>query len=86
MTLCYLNNINCCYYPAHTSHGLQPLDNGPYNALKAAYRKHLARLSQLTDSAPVDKINFIRCYAAARVDGLTKKNIESDLGSQGIGP
>ena len=22
MTLCYLININCCYYPAHTSHGL----------------------------------------------------------------
>lgn len=86
MTLCYLNNINCCYYPAHTSHGLQPLDNGPYNALKAAYRKHLARLSQLTDSAPVDKINFIRCYAAAWVDGLTKKNIESGFRVTGNWP
>ena len=86
MTLCYLNNINCCYYPAHTSHGLQPLDNGPYNSLKAAYRKHLARLSQLTDSAPVDKINFIRCYAAARVDSLTKKNIESGFRVTGNWP
>lgn len=86
MTLCYQNNISCCYYPAHTSHGLQPLDNGPYNALKSFYRSHLARLAHLTDSAPVDKINFIRCYAAARVEGLTKKNIQSGFRVTGNWP
>ncbi|RYP44863.1 hypothetical protein DL768_008726 [Monosporascus sp. mg162] len=55
---------------------MQPLDNSPYNATEAAYKKHLAKLVSITDSAPVDKINFIRCYAAAREEGLTKKNIE----------
>jgi hypothetical protein len=31
----------------------------------------------LTDSAPVDKVNFIRAYAKARTVGMTKKNILS---------
>jgi hypothetical protein len=42
--------------PAHCSHGLQPLDNGVFNASKAAYRKELQKLTSLTDSAPVDKV------------------------------
>ncbi|RYC78334.1 hypothetical protein BFJ63_vAg18793, partial [Fusarium oxysporum f. sp. narcissi] len=61
----------------HCSHGLQPLDNGPFNASKAAYRKELQKLTSLTDSAPVDKVNFIRAYAKAREVGMTKKNILS---------
>ncbi|KAF6527905.1 hypothetical protein HZS61_008207 [Fusarium oxysporum f. sp. conglutinans] len=62
---CFLNNVYCCYLPAHCSHGLQPLDNGVFNASKAAYQKELEKLASLTDSAPVDKVNFIRAYAKA---------------------
>jgi DDE superfamily endonuclease len=75
MATCFLNNVYCCYLPAHCSHGLQPLDNGIFNAVKAAYRKELGKLASLTDSAPVDKVNFIRAYAKAREVGMTKKNI-----------
>ncbi|KAM4066697.1 DDE superfamily endonuclease [Hirsutella rhossiliensis] len=81
MATCFLNNIYCCYLPSHCSHGLQPLDNGVFNAIKAAYRKELDRLASLTDSAPVDKVNFIRAYARAREMGMTQKHIvwlESD--------
>ncbi|OBS15010.1 hypothetical protein FPOA_28835 [Fusarium poae] len=53
------------------------LDNGVFNASKAAYRKELEKLLSLTDSAPVDKVNFIRAYAKARTVGMTKKNILS---------
>jgi hypothetical protein len=53
------------------------LDNGVFNASKAAYRKELEKLLSLTDSAPVDKVNFIRAYAKARAIGMTKKNILS---------
>ncbi|KAG6989558.1 hypothetical protein FocnCong_v021125 [Fusarium oxysporum f. sp. conglutinans] len=60
----------------HRSH-VSPLDNGPFNASKAAYRKELQKLTSLTDSAPVDKVNFIRAYAKAREVGMTKKNILS---------
>jgi hypothetical protein len=74
---CFLNNVYCCYLPAHCSHGLQPLDNGVFNASKAAYRKELEKLASLTDSAPVDKVNFIRAYAKAREVAMTSKNILS---------
>ncbi|KAF6517612.1 hypothetical protein HZS61_003173 [Fusarium oxysporum f. sp. conglutinans] len=77
MATCFLNNVYCCYLPAHCSHGLQPLDNGVFNALKAAYRRELEKFASLTDSAPIDKVNFIRAYAKARRVGMTKKNILS---------
>jgi hypothetical protein len=77
MATCFLNNVYCCYLPAHCSHGLQPLDNGVFNVSKAAYRKELQKLASLTDSAPVDKVNFIKAYAKAREVGMTKKNILS---------
>ncbi|RKK96805.1 hypothetical protein BFJ70_g17639 [Fusarium oxysporum] len=35
MATCFLNNVYCCYLPAHCSHGLQPLDNGIFNVIKA---------------------------------------------------
>jgi hypothetical protein len=77
MATCFLNNVYCCYLPAYCSHGLQPLDNGVFNALKAAYRKELEKLASLTDSTPVDKVNFIQAYAKARKIGMTSKNILS---------
>ncbi|OBS16739.1 hypothetical protein FPOA_12679 [Fusarium poae] len=60
----------------HGTHAT-PLDNGVFNALKAAYRRELERFASLTDSAPMDKVNFIRAYAKARRVGMTKKNILS---------
>ncbi|KAJ2898372.1 hypothetical protein MKZ38_003963 [Zalerion maritima] len=60
----------------HGSHA-SPLDNGPFNSVKATYRKELEKLALLTDSTPVDKVNFIRAYSKAREIGLTRKNILS---------
>ncbi|KAG7000282.1 hypothetical protein FocnCong_v012649 [Fusarium oxysporum f. sp. conglutinans] len=60
----------------HGSHAT-PLDNGVFNALKAAYRRELEKFASLTDSVPMDKVNFIRAYAKARRVGMTKKNILS---------
>jgi hypothetical protein len=45
--------------------------------MKSAYRKELGNLASLTDSAPVDKVNFIRTYAKAREIGFTQKNIRA---------
>lgn len=86
MSICFFNNVYCCFLPAHTSHGLQPLDNGPYNALKYAYRELLSLLQSLNDSAPVDKINFIRTYAQARTQAFSKKTIESGFRTTGNWP
>jgi hypothetical protein len=77
MATCFLNNVYYCYLPAHCSHGLQPFNNGIFNASKAAYRKELQKLTSLTNSAPVDKVNFIKTYAKAREVGMAKKNILS---------
>jgi hypothetical protein len=86
MSFCFLNNIYCCYFPAYCSHGMQPLDNGPFNSLKAAYRKGLKTLSSLNDSRPVDKINFIMAYSKARTQGLTEQNIKSAFRTTGNWP
>lgn len=66
MEECFFGNVYLCFLPVYTSHGLQPADNGHFNVLKAAYRKELSKLDSLTDSAPIGKINFLRCLAAAR--------------------
>lgn len=81
-----MNNVYLCFLPAHTSHGLQPLDNGVFNAVKAAYKKELSRLAVVTDARPVDKVNFIRCYAAARAKGMTRDNIISGFRVTGNWP
>jgi hypothetical protein len=62
MAFCFLNNIYYCYFPAHCSYGMQPLDNGPFNAVKAAYRKKLRKFNFNNDARSIDKINFIKAY------------------------
>lgn len=76
MEECFFNNVYCCFLLAHTSHGLQPADNGHFNVLKGAYRKEIAKLDAITDLAPVGKINFLRCLHMAR-KAVTKKTIVS---------
>jgi len=49
MATCFLNNVYCCYLPAHCSHGLQPLDNGPFNALKGL--THFITIQLVTNCA-----------------------------------
>ena len=85
MTACFFNNVYYCFLPAYTSHRLQPLDNGVFNVLKATYRKELGNLAALTDSAPIDKIKFIRCYATARV-AIIKRTIKSSFRTTGNWP
>ncbi|KAK2685623.1 hypothetical protein QWA68_015429 [Fusarium oxysporum] len=53
------------------------LHNGTFNVIKGAYRKELQKLASLTDSASVDKVNFIRAYAKAREAGMRKEIILS---------
>ena len=77
MAICFLNNVYCCYLPAYCSYGLQLLDNSVFNALKAVYQKEPGNLASLTDSASVDKVNFIQAYAKACKVAITSKNILS---------
>ncbi|KAL9564033.1 hypothetical protein ACKAV7_011807 [Fusarium commune] len=63
--------------PADESDARLIILDGHRSHVSAAYRKELQKLTSLTDSAPVDKVNFIKAYAKAREVGMTKKNILS---------
>lgn len=86
MYACFCENIFMAFLPAHSSHVLQPLDLGVFSSLKKAYRRHLGDLAILTDSSPVGKLNFLRCYIKARLDALTEKNIKAGFRATGIYP
>ncbi len=83
---CFQNNIYLLFLPPKTSHVLQPLDLAIFSVLKRAYRKHVGYLDSLSDSAPVGKLNFLRCYAMARHEAMTRKNILSGFRASGIWP
>src|SRR5437773_8833756 len=83
---CFRHNIFLVYLPPHSSHVLQPLDVGVFSALKRAYRRYLADLAMLTDSSPIGKLNFLRCYVKARTDGISENNIKAGFRGTGIWP
>jgi len=83
---CFLHNIQLLFLPPHTSHVLQPLDLAVFSPLKTSYRKQVGILSLLTDSTPVGKRNFLRCYYKARLDALTARNIRSGWQATGLWP
>lgn len=86
MWLCYQNNIYLLFLPPHTSHVLQPLDLAVFSSLKAAYRKELGNLVNLTDSTAIGKRGFLDCYRRARLAGLTSQNVRSGWKATGLWP
>lgn len=85
MRLCFGNNIFCLYFPAHCSHGMQPLDNGIFNLLKAKFESFAEELNSFTESSPLGKINFIRCLIRAR-EAVTDKTIRGAFRHTGVWP
>lgn len=85
MVECFRTNIFLAYLPAHTSHGLQALDNGIFNVLKVAYEKLISQLNSITESAPVSKINFVRCLVEAR-KAITERTIRGGFSHTGTWP
>ena len=83
---CFLHNIQLLFLPPHTSHVLQPLDLAVFSSLKTSYRKQVGFFSLLTDSTPVGKRNFLKCYYKARLDALTARNIRSGWQAAGLWP
>jgi 4-hydroxybenzoate polyprenyltransferase len=54
--------------------------------MKRFYRKEIGFLSDLTDSSPIGKQNFLICYQKARRDALTISNIKSGWKASGLWP
>lgn len=85
MTFCFHHNINCLYLPAHTSHGLQALDNAPFASLKRAYESEIEKLNSFTDGSPIGKLNFIRCIKTAR-EAVSQRTIIKGFSHTGTWP
>jgi 4-hydroxybenzoate polyprenyltransferase len=83
---CFRNNIYLLFLPPHSSHVLQPLDLSIFSLLMNAYRKELGYLTLYTDSTPIGKRNFLRCYSKARKSSLTAVNIKSGWKATGLWP
>jgi len=83
---CFKHDIYLIFLPPHASHVLQPLDVAVFSSIKTAYRTQLSRLSDITDSAPVNKITFLRCYHYARSVGFLRRNIISGWRATGLWP
>lgn len=82
---CFLNNVYPLYLLAHTSHGLQPLDNGIFNVLKGALNKTIRKYALLLDSSSVGKINFVRALKEAR-EAVSTTTIKNSFRHCGIYP
>lgn len=83
---CFYHNIYLLYLPAHSSHITQPCDLSCFSVLKRAYRRHIGNLAFLTDSSPIGKRNFLRCYHQARIEAFTYKTIRSGWLATGLWP
>lgn len=80
-----IDSHNCLYLPAHTSHGLQALDNAPFAALKRAFEAEVETLNSFTDGSPVGKLNFIKCLKIART-AVSSRTIQRGFSHTGTWP
>lgn len=83
---CFTYKIILYYLIPHASHVLQPLDLTIFSSLKRTYRAAVARDSQLEDTAPVKKQQFLEYYSNARNSSISSTNIASGFASVGIVP
>lgn len=83
---CFIHDIYLLYLPAHSSHITQPCDLCPFSLLKKAYRRLLSNLVLLTDSSPIGKQNFLRCYAQARMEAFKPANVRQGWLATGLWP
>jgi hypothetical protein len=65
---------------------MKPLDLGVFSSLKHHSRKEVGLYALLTDSSPIGKQNFLRCYHKARIEALCSKNIKAGWKATGLLP
>lgn len=80
------NRVQLLYLPAHTSHGLQPLDISVFAPLKQAYRSAIRSSTLATLGAPASKQRFLTTYEKARNIAINSRNIRIGFSSTGIWP
>ena len=86
MRICFENSIYLFYLIPHSSHVLQPLDLSCFSVVKSRYRRDVADLASLSDSAPIKKNHFLEIYDGARTEGLKRPIIRAGWKGSGISP
>jgi hypothetical protein len=76
LVLCQDADIHLVFLPPHSSHILQPLDQGPFKPLKDAYR-NAARKFSPTDLQIIGRAEFVILYNQIRPDAFSEARIKS---------
>jgi hypothetical protein len=82
---CMRFDIIIVIFPPHSTHILQPLDVGVFQALKNAHQKALQRLLQQGD-LHVSRLDFLKAFQDVFNEGFTAHNIMSGFEKTGIFP
>ena len=82
---CKQRNIILFCLPLHFTHLLQPLDVGIFGPLQNFYRHQVDDYSRNTEEG-IKKSVFIPLLHKARLDGITRRNIEQAFATTGIVP
>ena len=76
IVLCQENDIHLIFLPPHSSHILQPLDQGPFKPLKEAYRNAARKFSPIGLQV-IDRAEFIILYNQVRSIAFIEARIKS---------
>lgn len=72
--------------PPHTTHLLQPLDNGAFATLKSQWRQECQRFYAQNPGKVINRRNFMQVFHKAWVQGMTIANVTSCFRAVGIYP
>ena len=80
------NNIEVISLPPHTTHYLQPLDQVPYAAFKAHWRRELRVFNRQKCGVAMSKAQFFLVFPRAWRLGMAPANIRAGFAMPGIWP
>jgi hypothetical protein len=83
---CLSNQIRPLCLPRHSTHFLQPLDVGVFNALAHYYKQGLANRCRYSAHYFVDKVDFLEILQEARAKAFTEPIIQSAWQKVGLSP
>ena len=72
--------------PPHTTHLLQPLDNGTFGSLKAHWAEECHRFCSQNPGKVVNRYNFSKIFHSAWVQGMSMKNVIASFKAVGVYP
>ena len=72
--------------PSHTTHLLQPLDNGSFSSLKSHWRRECQQLYTQNHGKVLSHQNFMGVFSKAWVQGISISNVTGCFCATGVYP